>query len=194
VTEFETSKAQLNDSMLDSPDQGFEGIGQDRDREAAFGPVLEQLEEQGAIVFQDVPGRGFDLDHVAIHPTGIYVFDTSTWSTPGRDHAVVNFDGSSIRLNGDECTDKPIIKARAASAWLQGMLQSATGRRVMVRPTLVFPGRFVESAQALDAELWVLSPGAVAKAVANASPVLSRQDVMLAAYHLSRYIEACEAT
>ena len=34
----------------------------------------------------------------------------------------------------------------------------------------------------------VVNPGALPGFVANATPVLSRQDVMLVAYHLSRYI------
>ena len=179
---------QLNDSLLDSPEHAFDGGREERYDASGFGPIIEEMEDQGAIVFHDVPGDGFSLDHVAIHPTGIYVLETSHWIAPGRDRSVVSFDGASISLNGEAHSDEPITRARATGAWLRDMLQSATGRPVVVRPTLVFPGWFVESEQPLDADMLVLSPGALPRFLANARPVLSGQDVMLVAYHLSRYI------
>lgn len=188
MTKIETRTTAQNEIELSSTAESFERPGTCRDSDTALAPVLDRLEGQGAIVFHDVPGEGFDLDHVVIHPTGVYVLDTVTTSAPGR--SAVNFDGSALRLNGGEPGDSLITRARAASAWLQELLESATGRPVLVRPTLVFPGGFVESEQALDADMLVVNPGALPGFVANARPVLSRQDVMLVAYHLSRFIGA----
>jgi nuclease-like protein len=43
-----------------------------RDGERSVGQLLEQLRENGAQVFHDVPGEGFNLDHVVISTHGIY--------------------------------------------------------------------------------------------------------------------------
>jgi hypothetical protein len=46
--------------------------------EKAVGQFLELLRENGAKVFHDVQGEKFNLDHVIIHPSGIYVVETKT--------------------------------------------------------------------------------------------------------------------
>ena len=153
MTEFETRRLSQNDDLPGSPEESFDRDEPHRYSHTVLGPMLEQLEEQGAIVFDDVPGKDFQLEHVAIHPTGVYVLENV--ATAGQDHTVVNFDGTSMRLN-NEPADEPIARAKAASAWLRELLQSATGRTVLVRPTLVFPGWFVESEQPLDADMLVL--------------------------------------
>lgn len=185
MTDFETHRIAHNEVALGN---AAESIGRPEpcnDSNIALGPVLDRLEAQGAIVIHGIPGEGFRLEHVAIHPTGVYVLeDGNTAGTQG----VVNFDGTTLSLNGAERSDALITRARAAGTWLQQLLQASTGRPVLVRPTLVFPGGLVESEQPLDADMLVVSPGALPGFVANARPVLSREDVMLVAYHLSRYV------
>jgi hypothetical protein len=49
-----------------------------RDGEKIVGEQLECMRAQGAQVFHDVPGDGFNLDHVVISTHGIYAIETKT--------------------------------------------------------------------------------------------------------------------
>jgi hypothetical protein len=53
-----------------------------RDGERIVAEQLECMREQGAQVFHDVPGEGFNLDHVVISTHGIYAVETKTRSKP----------------------------------------------------------------------------------------------------------------
>src|SRR5690606_15806737 len=64
-------------------------LRQGRDGEKAVGQYLERLRVDGAHVFHDVPGQKFNLDHVVIAKSGIYVVETKTYSKPDKGDAVV---------------------------------------------------------------------------------------------------------
>lgn len=61
-----------------------------RDGEKAVGQYLERLRENGARVFHDIVGDGFNVDHVVVASQGIFVIETKTLSKPtGKDARVV---------------------------------------------------------------------------------------------------------
>jgi hypothetical protein len=70
-----------------------------RDGERAVGQFLERLRDGGGQVFHDVPGDGFNLDHVVISPHGRYVVETKTLSKPWP-KATITVDGDSLRIAG----------------------------------------------------------------------------------------------
>jgi hypothetical protein len=161
---------------------------QGRDGEKAVGQFLEHLRNQGASIFHDIPGGTFNLDHVVIHETGIYVVETKTWSKPMKGKSIVKFDGEAVIVNGRRPDDKPINQVKAASAWLREMLEASTGRRFSIRPTVVFPGWYVDFKRAGNSKVWVLNPKQLPAFISNAKVVMSAEDVKLASFHLSRYI------
>lgn len=52
-----------------------------RDGERDVGQFLERLRENGAKIFHDIPGDGFNLDHVVVHSSGVYVIETKQSKT-----------------------------------------------------------------------------------------------------------------
>ncbi|WP_410473894.1 nuclease-related domain-containing protein [Guyparkeria sp. TX1] len=159
------------------------------DGERAVGQFLESLRESGARVFHDIPGPNFNLDHVVIHLSGIYVIETKTWSKPDRGEARLLFDGSTIKKKGAPATDAPIIQVRAAKHWLTGVLEESTGRRFPIRPVVVFPGWYIEpTAEAKRSDVWVLNPKALPAFIGNSAGQLSPEEVKLCAFHLSRFV------
>lgn len=160
-----------------------------RDGEKAIGQYLEGLRESGAKVLHDIPGENFNLDHVVICSSGIYVIETKTYSKPEKGRAVIVFNGETVRLNNKPENDKPIIQVAAASTWLKALLKDSTGRLFEIKPVVVFPGWYVEStSEARSSEVWVLNPKALPTFIANSKANLSEENVNLAAYHLSRYV------
>lgn len=119
---------------------GYEG-------ELAVAQELSQLMRSGALVFHDVPGEGFNIDHVVVAPNGAYAIETKARTKPmrdmGKDDAKVVFDGKSLSFPTWQETD-PLDQASRQARWLSKWLSSAVGEQVEVRGGLALPGWFVD--------------------------------------------------
>jgi hypothetical protein len=159
-----------------------------RDGERIVAEQLECMREQGAQVFHDVPGEGFNLDHVVISTHGIYAVETKTRSKPSPKARVI-VEGDSLTVAGYESDRNPIEQVTAASRWLERRLRQSTGKRFFVRGVVVFPGWFVEQ-RGQRGDVWVLEPKALPAFIENAPTMLAPSDAALAADHLSRYVRS----
>jgi hypothetical protein len=157
-----------------------------RDGEKEVGEFLEHLRRDGCIVFHDIVGDNFNLDHVILSTKGIYAVETKTYSKPMGGEAKVHYDGDHLHIDGLGSKDEILLQNKAESMWLKGILRESTGREYSIKPVVVFPGWYVESKT--HNKHWVLNPKALPEFIRNQNDVLSKEDVKLAAYHLSRYI------
>lgn len=159
--------------------------------EKAVGQFLERLREQGCRVFHDIPGENFNLDHVVIHSSGIYVIETKTLSKPERGDAKLVYDGQRVLKNGMEMDRNAVVQAMAGSSWLREVLKSSTGRSFPIRPVVVYPGWFIQpTAEAKHCEVWVLNPKALPSFISNSKQRLTTEDVHLCSHHLTKHIQA----
>ncbi len=162
-----------------------------RDGEMAVGQYLESLRENGAKVFHDIQGEGFNLDHVVIDKSGIYVIETKTFSKPDKGQTIVTYDGEKVFVNGKEPDRNPVIQVKAACHWLKELLKESTGKDCNPRPVVVFPGWFVQpTVEAKNSDVWVLNPKALPAFISNSKPQYEGDAVGLFSYHLSRYVRA----
>ena len=129
-------------------------IGRERRRfiealraEHAVAQYLQPLLAQGWVIFHDLPAEGFNIDHIAIGPNGVFAIETKSRKKPPRDvkegHRV-RFDGRALHFP-DHSTSKPVEQAQRQARWLERELASGTGESVKVVPVLALPGWFVES-------------------------------------------------
>ncbi len=169
-------------------------LKQGRDGEKAVGQILEGLRENGAHVFHDIPGQGFNIDHVVIHSSGIYVIETKTLSKPDRGETKLLFDGESISKRGTALPRNPITQVQASGKWLDDLIKESTGRGFRVQLVVVFPGWYIErTAEAKRSDVWVLNEKALLKFIANSRERMKSEDVNLCSYHLGRYIRGAQA-
>ena len=164
-----------------------------RDGERVVGEFLEKLRVDGYQVFHDLMGDGFNLDHVLIGPAGVFTIETKTYSKPAKGKAELIFDGESIQIGLWEPQRNPVIQARAQVGWLSSLLKETTGRDFPVHPVIVFPGWFVRSAGCPKKPIWVLNPKALPEYLRKQQPQLTKEEISLASYHLSRFIRVEEA-
>jgi hypothetical protein len=162
------------------------------DGEKAVGQLLETLRGSGYVVFHDLVGSDFNVDHVIIGPAGVFTIETKTWNKPGKGSPKISFDGETLLAAGWAPDRNPVIQAKAQASWLQRLLAESTGKTLPVRPVILFPGWFVEDSRSSRKDLWVLEPKALSAFLAKAPNVVAADDVKLAAYHLSRFIRAQE--
>ena len=111
---------------------------------------LEKLQQEGYLVFHDVPCDGaqgpFNLDHVVLGPNGIFVVETKTRrklkGEKGDKNHEVSFDGE--RLLWPWGADKHgVEQARAEAKWLRHIIRESLGEDVPVAPILALPGWYV---------------------------------------------------
>lgn len=160
--------------------------------ERVVGQFLERLREQGFKVFHDVVGDGFNIDHVLIGPSGVFTIETKTWSKPRSGNAEINYDGERVLIGRLEPDRNPLVQARAQSAWLKSLLAESTGKKFEVRPTVVFPGWFINHTPGAMKDVWVLEPKALPAFLENEPTRLSQEEINMASFHLSRAIRAGE--
>ncbi len=110
--------------------------------EQHVGQRLQELEGHGARVLHDVIGPIGNIDHVVIHPSGIYAIETKTWSRVEKTFTHLSFDGRKIRRNGRPVKSDPAGQSIRAATWLRNYLKGDLGLnfRFPVKAVVVFPG------------------------------------------------------
>ena len=152
--------------------------------------ILNKLYEDGALIFHDVPGDGFNLDHVIVHKSGLYVVETKTLSKPARGKTELVFNGETVLRNGVEFERNPINQVRANKKWLSELLENSTGRHFPVKGAVIYPGWFIRSTnEGNNCEDWVLNEKAFIGYFRKQSERIKPEDVALAADRIRIHIE-----
>jgi hypothetical protein len=160
-----------------------------RGGERAVAEQLDVLKRQGAIIFHDLIGDGFNLDHVVLSSQGVFVVETKTHSKPIKGSPTVTFDGKKLLVNGFEPERNPVTQAEGNARWLAQMLRASTGKEFPVRGVVLFPGWFVEPFPK-GSTVWVLHPQALPSFIQHEPTQINESDLHLAAFHLGRYIRS----
>ena len=155
--------------------------------EKAVGQYLDVLVEKGYRTFHDVIGNGFNIDHVLVGPTGVFTIETKTISKPIKGQCEISYDGEKIAVNGLTPDRNPIIQAKAQAHWLRDFIEQAIGRKLKIRPVVLYPGWFIER-QPKGVEVWVLNPRNLPPFLQYEKTVLQQDEIKLIASQLSQYI------
>lgn len=113
--------------------------------ERATAQALVPLQSKGCVVYHDIPADGFNLDHVVVGPTAVFMIETKSRRKPatgGKASAAVKFDGKVLEFP-DWHETKMLEQARVQARWLSDRLYRKTGERVPVEAVLALPGWYV---------------------------------------------------
>jgi hypothetical protein len=162
-------------------------LGLDREREVA--DALEQLRDRGYRVFHDIPGPGFNVDHLLVGPQGLFLVETRTRVRPARGAGRIRYDGEALIVAGQRGDRDLIQQAMAQARWVADLVSDSSGRNCFVRAVVLFPGWFVERL-ARTTSVWVLNPKLLAIAVDREPTRLGPEDIQLVASHVAHYVAA----
>ena len=175
----------------------LKALGLGRRGERVVGALLtRELLPQSFHVLHDVPGSPKDdwnIDHVALGPSGIYAIETKTVSKRNG-QARIKYDGRQVIIDGRRPDRDPLAQARGSADRIRQVLEETTGRRQFhVQPVVLYPGWFIEGSST-GRQVWVLAPSAFVKWVtgSRAEAVLSTEDVALYASRLSDYVRSVD--
>ena len=159
------------------------------------GQELNRLAGHGCVVFHDVPADGFNLDHVVIGPSAVFMVETKSFKKPkkdaGKDTYKVQYDGKGLRFP-DFATVEPIEQARSERDWLAGHLEKIVGRRVPVFATVALPGWWIDYVGSGAPDVRVFNPakrGAVFMANQSGVPLDMGTRGLIAQALVMRYPE-----
>lgn len=112
--------------------------------EVAAAQLLDRLQAQNCLVLHDIPADAFNIDHVVIGPTAVFMVETKSRLKKGDGKAAANvtYDGKSLEFPGWPET-KPLEQARAQARWLADYLRGETGEPAPVIPVVCLPGWYV---------------------------------------------------
>ncbi|MCZ6802438.1 MAG: nuclease-related domain-containing protein [Proteobacteria bacterium] len=158
-----------------------------RDGEKAVGQFLELLREDGCMVFHDIVGDNFNIDHVVVSEKGVYCIETKTYSKPSIQKPTVKYKDGKLTIDGLGDKSKILDQVKAASSWLKSIIKDSTGKRFEVKPVILFPGWWTESDKK---DIWVLEPKGFPKFLNNQKEQLPTDIKKMIGLHLSRYIRS----
>jgi hypothetical protein len=166
-------------------------IRQGRDGEREVGQKLEDLRSNGCVVFHDILGPSFNLDHVVVSPHGIFTVETKNYSRKNANTKIEFIEGQVV-VNGKHPDRDMIVQSLAQATWLRNILKESTGKEFNVKSVIVFPGWFVDPESQKRAQkeknVWLLNPTALPSYINNELVILNDQDLHLISYHLARHI------
>jgi hypothetical protein len=163
-----------------------------RDGEMIVGQHLDELRQFNYQVFHDIPGDGFNIDHVVLTTHGFFTVETKTISKPLKGDARVHVENHQIYIDGYPMQRDPFVQGRSQAHWLRNLLKQSTGKKFVIKPVILFPGWFVDPMMGYD-DVWVLNPKALETFIGNERASVIQEDVYLASYHLARYIRNKQA-
>lgn len=154
--------------------------------EVATGQDLTTLIKFGFNVFHDFPADGFNIDHIAIGPTGVFAIETKGRAKPldSKNKAAykLTFDGEHLQFPS-WTEKKPLEQARRQAEWLSKWIASSTGTPQLVRPVLSFPGWFISRTKSSDT---VIYSGKNCAFLAKGRQVLSVERIKAISYQVER--------
>lgn len=112
------------------------------DGEEAIGQELNHLMPLGFRVFHDIPCKDFNIDHVVVGVSGLFVVETKGRSKPLEESEVI-FDGERLQFPGWREVS-PIKQVQASTRWLEEWISSAIGEQVRATSVLAIPGWYIE--------------------------------------------------
>lgn len=129
--------------------------------EIAVAQQLDRLRESGCTVFHDLPaGKDFNIDHVVIGPSTVFMVETKSRrkSGEGKASATVGYDGKTLHFPG-WVERKPLEQARAQARWLADYLRGETGEATAAIPVVCLPGWYVQATKESHAsDVRVINP------------------------------------
>lgn len=144
--------------------------------EQAVGQDLNELLRYGFNVYHDFPAGDFNIDHIAIGPTGVFAIETKGRAKQlkaEKENWKVSFDGETLHFPSWS-EREPIAQARRQAKWLSKWIESATGSPQQVFPVLAIPGWFITRTKPSELRIY---PGKGSAFLAKGNVVLSKERI-----------------
>ncbi|MBB4658272.1 nuclease-related domain-containing protein [Parvularcula dongshanensis] len=132
------------------------------------GAFLQTLERRGAYVLHDLCRDGFNIDHLVIAPSGLYVIETKYASKSGRGRDEIACRDGVLYRNGRQMRGDALSQVTRACEEVARMTR-ALGYAPPLQPVVVFPGWWTKS----EGPVWVLNEKAALRWIRQRPAVMT---------------------
>ena len=151
--------------------------------ELAVGQDLSELIRYGFRVYHDFPANGFNIDHIAIGPSGVFAIETkgrSKQTNAEQENWKLSFDGETLQFP-TWSEREPIQQAKRQAVWLSKWIETATGKPQQVAPVLAIPGWYITRTKTSDLRIY---NGKGSYQLAKGQQVLSDERIKSISYQI----------
>ena len=155
--------------------------------ERSVGEILDLIRAKGFVAVHDLPGDGFNVDHVVVGPTGVYVIETKTRSGSGT----IEYHASDELVFGGKISDnRPLSQARSNAYAVHAHLKEHLREYFWVKPVVVFVGNWRVRREAGDYDVDVVTADQLENYFDRQQPELTSKDIARIRSHLERSARA----
>jgi hypothetical protein len=155
--------------------------------ERRVGEILDQVRAKGFFVYHDLPGNGFNVDHVVVGPTGIYAIETKVRNGSG----IIDYQSDNELLLGGRISDRPALRQARGSAYAVHLqLKEHLREHYWVKPLLIFLGDWRVRRAAGDFTVDVITEDQLETYFDRAQPELTSKEIAHICSHLERSVRS----
>ena len=159
------------------------GLGKQRGRRVA--EMLDRIRSKGFVVFDDLPGKGSNIDHLVIGPTGIYAMEVNAWSAIGS--RTIDYQNEHEVVLGGRITDGRVLRrVRDSALAVHSQLKEQLHENHSVKPLLVFLGNWHVDRQAGDFAVMVTTADRLEDYLDRGQPELTSKEIA----HICSYLRS----
>ncbi|HEY5588210.1 MAG TPA: nuclease-related domain-containing protein, partial [Candidatus Paceibacterota bacterium] len=97
-----------------------------RKGECIVAESLLELKTMGYMIYNDIIGGSFNVDHIIVGPAGVFTIETKTYRKRIGANSQISYDGDKIKIDGATYDKDPIRQARGQKYWLEGYIKDNT--------------------------------------------------------------------
>lgn len=165
----------------------FRNLNRGERGELKVAELLEGLRATGYRAFHDLRRDGYNIDHVVVGPSGVFVIETKFRSGYGE----IEFrNGQGLFVGGRQEENDPLLQARRNARDLNQLIREDCGIDRWVSPLVVFVGDWRIKNRWRETDARVLTANQVPGYFSDRQPELTRAEIKLIASHLERSAKA----
>ena len=164
----------------------FRNLNRGERGELCVAEILDELRSSGYRAFHDLPGDGYNIDHVVVGPAGVFAIETKFRSGYGE----IEFgNGEGLFIGGRPEEKDSLKQARGNAREVNRIIKENCSFDEWVWPIVVFVGdwRVKNDWQTTDAR--VFTTNGLVSHIVNQQPRLRQSEIELIASHLERSVK-----
>jgi hypothetical protein len=161
----------------------FQRLNRGERGELRVADALDDLRSYGYRVTHDLTRDGFNIDHVAVGPAGVFAIETKFRSGRGE---ITFRNGEGLFVDGIPEEKDSLKQARGSAFEVNRIIKENCNFNEWVWPVVVFVGdwRVKDTWRSTDAR--VFTPDSLVTHIVDQQPCLTQREIELIASHLER--------
>ena len=165
----------------------FRNLNRGERGELRVAEILDDLRSFGYRVFHDLPGEGYNVDHVVVGPAGVFAIETKFRSGRGE----IEFrNDEGLFVGGRKEENDPLLQARRNAKDVNQIINENCRIDQWVKPLVIFVGEWKIKSRWRDTDARVLSTDQIVDYFDRQQPVLVRREIDLICSHLERSVKS----